>query len=264
MSAIKVGDYVEVKSWEELVNEFGTEDYEDSKVVPCSGYFTEDMKYLCGFKFEVEEIIGDNVKHLNGVIVQGTKMFIITPDMVKVISEEEYKEFIESDCDCPACSGEHCQSTETLEAEIIQELFNKTSELIEGASIEALEEFKNVLGKVEEQFSKLHILIDEEYKKRKEEENSISKEEKINKMIDLHERMMKFAEENNHKDFYVFDSDTGKWCIEYNAEDDKIEVNCYCEVYDLLSVYFSSEELANKAVKLFGKELLECVKLTQN
>ena len=127
MSAIKVGDYVEVKSWEELVNEFGTEDYEDSKVVPCSGYFTEDMKYLCGFKFEVEEIIGDNVKHLNGVIVQGTKMFIITPDMVKVISEEEYKEFIESDCDCPACSGEHCQSTETLEAEIIQELFTTSA-----------------------------------------------------------------------------------------------------------------------------------------
>lgn len=48
----KVGDLVRIKTWEQMVSEFGVKD----RYIPCKCTFTDDMKYLCGTVHEISRV----------------------------------------------------------------------------------------------------------------------------------------------------------------------------------------------------------------
>jgi hypothetical protein len=48
----KVGDLVRIKTWEQMVSEFGGDD----ECIPCKCSFTDEMKYLCGTVQEIRHI----------------------------------------------------------------------------------------------------------------------------------------------------------------------------------------------------------------
>ena len=52
-----IGDIVEVKSWEELVEEFGIIEVAGIQFIDCDFYFSPEMKHLCGVRFKVEETV---------------------------------------------------------------------------------------------------------------------------------------------------------------------------------------------------------------
>lgn len=277
MSAIKVGDYVEVKSWEEMEKEFGVKEKKEFggvKYIPCKFNFTEHMKELCGFKFEVVEIINDHI--LNGFIPFKDNIVVLSTDMVKVIEKPECDE----ECECFACSAveniidspfesdesfdllfesdESLDSEEPFELEMAlsESLIEELLKDIKGADMEVLQAIKQTLDKVGEQLSKLHIALDEEIKKQEAKAEYSELEERCDMLADLQKRMRMFAYMYNDKGFNVFDKDSEKWTVEYNGED--VEIVGSKLMPSIGSVAFSSEEVAKKALKLFGDEIKLC------
>lgn len=55
-----IGDLVEIKSWEEMVEEFGTITVDGIEFIDCDFYFSPDMKHLCGLQFKIEDPIEDD------------------------------------------------------------------------------------------------------------------------------------------------------------------------------------------------------------
>lgn len=53
---IKIGDRLRIREWEDMANEFG---YEGGDIA-CDLAFTQDMSYMCGMPFTVEEISSDS------------------------------------------------------------------------------------------------------------------------------------------------------------------------------------------------------------
>lgn len=267
MSAIKVGDYVEVKSWEEMEKEFGVKEAKEFggvKYIPCKLNFTEQMKELCGFKFEVEEITNGHI--LNGLIPFKGSIVVLSTDMVKVIEKPECDE----ECECFTCSAveniidslfesdESLDSEESFELEMAlsESLIEELLKDIKGADMEVLQAIKQTLDKVGEQLSKLYIALDEEMKKQEAKAEYSELEERCDMLADLQKRMRMFAYMYNDKGFNVFDKDSEKWTVEYNGED--VEIVGSKLMPSIVSVAFSSEEVAKKALKLFGDEIKLC------
>ena len=75
---MKVGDKVIIKEWNELVEEFGTNEKGN---VNCKGSFTGNMKGLCGKKATVVAIIGQRL-YLDIEGIKGTN-WVYTTDMIK-------------------------------------------------------------------------------------------------------------------------------------------------------------------------------------
>lgn len=277
MSAIKVGDYVEVKSWEEMEKEFGVKEKKEFggvKYIPCKLNFTEHMKELCGFKFEVVEIINDHI--LNGFIPFKDNIVVLSTDMVKVIEKPECDE----ECECFACSAveniidspfesdgsldslfesdESLDSEEPLELEMAlsESLIEELLKDIKGADMEVLQAIKQTLDKVGEQLSKLHIALDEEMKKQEAKAEYSELEERCDMLADLQKRMQMFAHTYNDKNFNVFDKELRRWTIVYDGKNVEI-VKCGV-MQSIGNVVFSSEQVAEKALKLFGDEIKLC------
>lgn len=72
------GDYVQIKSWEEMESEFGLN---DDGNIDCQYAFTKGMKYLCGKKFEIKRIFSDG--EVDGL----TDDWYIHTDMIKKASK---------------------------------------------------------------------------------------------------------------------------------------------------------------------------------
>lgn len=53
---IKIGDRLRVREWEDMVEEFGDDGYD----IACDLTFTQNMRYMCGRPFTVEEISTDS------------------------------------------------------------------------------------------------------------------------------------------------------------------------------------------------------------
>ena len=68
--------------------------------------------------------------------------------------------------------------------------------------------------------------------------------------LQLYTDMKRFAEQNNGE----FE-DGKKWFIFYETHDRKTYVSCYYSVINPFDVYFSSSEIADKAVELFGERM---------
>lgn len=267
MSAIKVGDYVEVKSWEEMEKEFGVKEAKEFggvKYIPCKLNFTEQMKELCGFKFEVEEIINGHI--LNGSILFKGSIVLLSTDMVKVIEKPECDE----ECECFTCSAvediidslfesdESLDSEEPFELEVAlsESLIEELLKDIKGADMEVLQAIKQTLDKVVQQLSKLYIALDEEMKKQEAKSEYSELEERCDMLADLQKRMQMFAYMYNDKNFNVFDKESERWTIEYDGENVEI-VKCGV-MQSIGNVVFSSEQVAEKALKLFGDEIKLC------
>lgn len=53
----EVGQEIEIKSWEEMVEEFGLSGHN----IRCTYSFTDAMKPLCGRRFTINNIIGEHI-----------------------------------------------------------------------------------------------------------------------------------------------------------------------------------------------------------
>lgn len=53
MSRYKIGDELRIREWEDMVAEFGLDEFGS---IDCKYSFPEDMKYLCGMDFTISEI----------------------------------------------------------------------------------------------------------------------------------------------------------------------------------------------------------------
>ena len=54
-SEIEVGDELKIRSWDDMENEFGINDYGN---IPCVGIFARDMQHICNSPFTVKRIYG--------------------------------------------------------------------------------------------------------------------------------------------------------------------------------------------------------------
>lgn len=52
-SEIEVGDELKIRSWDDMENEFGTNDYGN---IPCEGTFARCMQHICNSPFTVKEV----------------------------------------------------------------------------------------------------------------------------------------------------------------------------------------------------------------
>lgn len=76
----QVGDYVRIRSWEDMKSEFGID--EDGNI-PCRFSFTEYMKNMCGDEFTITKIHGGEYSgHKKGSVM-------LSIDMLEPIPEEE-------------------------------------------------------------------------------------------------------------------------------------------------------------------------------
>lgn len=82
-----VGDTVRIRDYEDMKSEFGTIGSGDD--INCIARFIDQMKYLCGFTFELSEIYDDDI-----VIGHGTKWTIST-DMIELVQSDS--EIIQSE-----------------------------------------------------------------------------------------------------------------------------------------------------------------------
>ena len=48
------GDYVKVRSWKDMENEFGLNSFRE---IPCDCFFVSDMKYLCGQILSITKVL---------------------------------------------------------------------------------------------------------------------------------------------------------------------------------------------------------------
>ena len=82
MNNFKIGDLVEIKSWDEMVNEFGLDEVGD---IECSHSLTSSMIHLCGKKLNIEEI-----NEFDEVIfdVLETEEWNISMDMIKHVKSD--------------------------------------------------------------------------------------------------------------------------------------------------------------------------------
>lgn len=55
----EVGDHVQIKDWDEMVDEFGVR--RDSGNIPCKCSFTQEMKHLCGKDFHISALHGSQL-----------------------------------------------------------------------------------------------------------------------------------------------------------------------------------------------------------
>lgn len=71
---------IKIKSWDEMKEEFGLEDYHEA-TINTTAPFTEEMKYLCGREFETERLGNkiDGYYKIDG--------YHIGPDMYTVIED---------------------------------------------------------------------------------------------------------------------------------------------------------------------------------
>jgi hypothetical protein len=66
-----------------------------------------------------------------------------------------------------------------------------------------------------------------------------------------------FADENNDDGFDIFDSDSDKYYLEYDLDNQKLFVNCcFGRLFGNIT-YFSSEEIADKAIGFVGENRIE-------
>lgn len=57
-TSFQVGDKVRIRSWNDMVKEFGTDGFGD---IPCCCYFVKDMKPICGDEFTITMIDDDYI-----------------------------------------------------------------------------------------------------------------------------------------------------------------------------------------------------------
>lgn len=78
----QVGDFVRVRSWEDMEKEFGINECGN---IPCKFSFIDDMKDMCGDEFMITKIIDGNkyIGHPRGVGVS------ISIDMLEPVVEDE-------------------------------------------------------------------------------------------------------------------------------------------------------------------------------
>jgi hypothetical protein len=80
---IKVGDIVEIKSWDEMVKEYGLT---YTNIIRCCAGFTKEMKHLCGCKARINKIY-DKIIELDWIDKCLPNSFTYSLDMVKKVKE---------------------------------------------------------------------------------------------------------------------------------------------------------------------------------
>lgn len=78
-SEIEVGDELKIRSWDDMENEFGTDDYGN---IPCVGTFTRCMQHICNSPFTVKRTRGVMFKFF--VSEEGSEGdWVISADMLE-------------------------------------------------------------------------------------------------------------------------------------------------------------------------------------
>lgn len=85
----EIGDYIKIRSWEDMEEEFGKTSYEN---INCKFAFIKEMKPLCGLMAEItafdvstEHVHLQFINALNGIDTHWTYSF----DMIEPISKED-------------------------------------------------------------------------------------------------------------------------------------------------------------------------------
>lgn len=76
---MKVGQKYKVRSWDDMVREFGTAQIRGETYIPCLAYFVKDMCRFCGTTVTVSSFIRDNVFRIeedNGRYMWSTDMIM--------------------------------------------------------------------------------------------------------------------------------------------------------------------------------------------
>lgn len=78
-SEIEVGDELKIRSWDDMENEFGTDDYGN---IPCEGIFARCMQHICNSPFTVKRTRGVMFKFF--VSEEGSEGdWVISADMLE-------------------------------------------------------------------------------------------------------------------------------------------------------------------------------------
>lgn len=180
MSAIKVGDYVEVKTWEEMKQEFELKTYKGMEYLDCDGKFTERMKPLCGERFEVLNF-DEESKTVAMASIPEVGMFRITSDMVKVVDRPEQN--TEENASDESLKGMF-ESEEKVIEEMFKSLFDDMKSSMKGMESSELRTLEARLGETVAQITELLDTAKEQIEiKQKEEEAKVEELAKPKKYI---------------------------------------------------------------------------------
>lgn len=84
VSKFNVGDYVQIKSWEEMEAEFGLN---DDGNIDCEAVFTTSMKHLCGVEFTITDMTYDDKR-----VYGHGRNYIVTTDMIEMSKKSDIEE----------------------------------------------------------------------------------------------------------------------------------------------------------------------------
>lgn len=81
---IKIGDRLGVRKWEDMAEEFG---YDEDGDIACDLTFTQDMRYMCGMPFTVEEISSDTHRFFSKEGIE--EHWSISADMLEPLEADQ-------------------------------------------------------------------------------------------------------------------------------------------------------------------------------
>lgn len=97
----KVGDYVRVRDWDDMAEEFGFDEDYDTYIDTPGFPYAESMEYLCGMEFEISYIDvedGHGVGRVYGLKAAEDGDWCLSPAMLRLINDN-FEGFDTSDMD---------------------------------------------------------------------------------------------------------------------------------------------------------------------
>lgn len=243
MEQFKIGERVQFKSWEEMEKEFGLDGCGN---IRCKCIFSTHMRHLCGAFATVSLIREEGKIKLCDFSVddsQGDWIWKYSTDMIKKIKRDNMKAKI-------IYNGKEAEIEITDE---IEKLFgmNKSKQIgFENGDVYYYLADDGEVDSDKWDGSELDT-------NRLARRNAFCTQEGAQFKADkdlLIAEMETFAEENNGEiDWNDLCQD--KYYIYIDYCDNELEIGTDCSIRDTFQIYFSSEEIAQKAINKFGERI---------
>lgn len=242
----KVGDKVRIREWQDMVDEFGIN--EDGNI-PCNKVFTVNMKFLCGKDFVIEDISG------YGTVDGLDSSYIISTDMiVPVNATAKLKYDLEK---MKAKIKEIEERIVEVEAEEEEVRPQNISGIIDfGKRVETGESYFHMTRKDTNYYIEDNDPTDESMYEIANYFETKEAAERATFERNLYFKLMRYSHENGGTNIDWTDTDSPKYQIYYNYEDDALKVAIQRYHRRQGSIYFATERAAESAINEFEEELI--------
>lgn len=240
----KVGDKVRIRSWQDMVEEFGAR---EDGAIPCNKTFTEAMKHLCGKEFVIEYISS------SGAVDGSRSPYIISTDMIEPVTTAAKLKY-----DLEKMKAK----IKEMEAQIEQVEAEET----EPQKISGIIDFGGRSERDETYYYATHNDIgyyreadDSTDQKMYDMANYFTTSESAKRALferNLYFKLMRYSSQNGGSDIDWNDTRMNKHYIYYDYEDKVLKTGIRCFHREHGVVYFATEEAAKAAINEFKEELI--------